>query len=409
MPKQLTEEQKKELAILKASAEMLEKTKRECKLRKSITSINLIDGIEDDLKTQVSNSGADVTDLTNISYKEPEQMISLENKNDSIKIIANNDIKPEPIIEPINDKYNFSIDDIDTDVQYDVLPLPSKGEPYTHKKGRIPVSYLTASDENIITSPNLYRDGTILDVLLRRKIMDKDINPDLLCKGDRDAIILWLRATGYGPEFPIVVTDPKTKKEFETEINLGEIKTNEFNLKGDANGFFDFITPFSKDLIKFKFFNRIDEKTLATMEKNDSKNAIRDNLEKIIEELREQLMEVDNLSNSDRLKIIAAIDTIENWSNNIPKVGKSPYNKTITNSMELAIMSINDNTDRELIKRYVQKMPVLDAFKFRKYMNENEPSLNFKIHVKRPESLGGGSFETFLETNNSIFLNISKL
>ena len=50
--------------------------------------------------------------------------------------------------------------------------------------------------------------------------MDKTIDPNSLCKGDRDAIILWLRATGYGPEFPITVHDPELDTEYETVIDL---------------------------------------------------------------------------------------------------------------------------------------------------------------------------------------------
>ena len=99
---------------------------------------------------------------------------------------------------------NFNIGDIPQYVQYDVLPLPSNGECYAHKKNRIPVSYLTASDENIIASPNMYRDDVIIDTILSRKVLDKDIDVRDLCKGDRDAIILWLRATGYGSDFPII-------------------------------------------------------------------------------------------------------------------------------------------------------------------------------------------------------------
>ena len=44
----------------------------------------------------------------------------------------------------------------DSLAMYDIIPLPSKGECYRNKKDRVKVAYLTAADENIITSPNLY-------------------------------------------------------------------------------------------------------------------------------------------------------------------------------------------------------------------------------------------------------------
>lgn len=103
-----------------------------------------------------------------------------------------------------NKSYDFDLSQIPSYVQYDILPLPSNGECYPHKKNRIPVAYLTAADENIIASPNMYRDGKLIDIILERKILDKDIKVSELCKGDRDAIVLWLRATGYGSDFPIV-------------------------------------------------------------------------------------------------------------------------------------------------------------------------------------------------------------
>ena len=43
----------------------------------------------------------------------------------------------------------------------------------------------------------------------------------------------------------------------------------------------------------------------------------------------------------------------------------------------------------------------------RKYINENEPGMDFEITVERPESLGGGSFKTFLDWDDSVFLNIA--
>jgi len=53
---------------------------------------------------------------------------------------------------------------------FDVLELPSKGLLYPGKSSTVKVEYLTASDENILTSPNLIRSGKVLDVLIERKI-----------------------------------------------------------------------------------------------------------------------------------------------------------------------------------------------------------------------------------------------
>ena len=73
----------------------------------------------------------------------------------------------------------------------------------------------------------------------------------------------------------------------------------------------------------------------------------------------------------------------------------------------MSIVSINDITDRDIIKDYVLKMNVRDASALRKYINENEPGLDFNITIKKPESLGGGSMTMFLSLDQYIFLNIA--
>lgn len=85
--------------------------------------------------------------------------------------------------------------------QIEILELPSKGECYRSKTSRLPVAYLTADDENIIFSEKLRENGTMCDVLLKGKVLDKDFNIEDLCISDRQAILLWLRRTGYGDTY----------------------------------------------------------------------------------------------------------------------------------------------------------------------------------------------------------------
>ena len=54
-------------------------------------------------------------------------------------------------------------------------------------------------------------------------------------------------------------------------------------------------------------------------------------------------------------------------------------------------------------------MPARDSLMLRRYINDNAPGMNFNITVERPESMGGGSFDTFLNWDDSVFLNISEL
>ena len=427
-----TEEQrKKELAILKATNELLAESKEETLLRGHKDEAELIEKASLENKSKLKLLGADEKDLENIQYKEPSSeevakferycknrgidpnsvynkslVNTVESSASSISTIEQSNLV-ESIITPEETEYNLEVsDEYSDDIQYDVLPLPSNGETYSHKKNRLPVSFLTASDEDFITSPNLYRDGKIIDVLLKRKIMDKTIDPNSLCKGDRDAIILWLRATGYGPEFPITVHDPELDTEYETVIDLTKIEIKPFTLNGDANGNFDYQTK-SGNLIKFKFLNHYDELRLIEMSREDNLNVKRFRLNRIVEELKTELKNDKVLSLNDRNKLSASIGTIDSWSKNIKTKNIVEQERAITNTMLLSIVAVNGNSDKDYIKKYVNTMPAREAFDFRKYIIQNEPGMNFEITVNRPENLGGGSFKTFLNIDTSIFINIA--
>ena len=83
---------------------------------------------------------------------------------------------------------------------YELVELPSKGQCYPInsplRKGKVKVKYLTAMDENILVSEKHIKEERICDVLLKNKVID--VNANELCAGDKEAIILWLRKTGYG-------------------------------------------------------------------------------------------------------------------------------------------------------------------------------------------------------------------
>jgi nitrogen-specific signal transduction histidine kinase len=115
------------------------------------------------------------------------------------------------------------------------------------------------------------------------------------------------------------------------------------------------------------------------------------------------------LKESDKKVMRNAIAIMGNWSKKLKEVNQSQFNRLVTNSLQMQIMAVNGNTDREVIKKYVASMPALDALNLRKYIEKNRPGINFDIEVERPESLGGGSFKTFLNWDDSIFLNIADI
>ena len=295
------------------------------------------------------------------------------------------------------------LDESNPMASYDIIPLPSKGECYKNKQGRIAVSYLTAMDENIIISPNLYRDNMVLDILLKEKLRDPDIDPDDLLDGDRDAIILFLRSSAYGNMYNVTTTDPVTKKTFETKIDLSKIKYKDFTLVGDENGYFDYEMPLSKDKIKFRFLSHKDYLNLTTLDELEVGNLRKGEIEKYSKKLEYYLEEDETLSSSERKNIVDSINTLKVWGDKCEDES-SMFSHRATNELEMQIMSVNGNSDRKFIHEYLSTVPIKDSSSLRRYIIKNTPGVDYNFEVEKPESLGGGSMPVFLQFDQFIFL-----
>lgn len=427
MPRRkLSEEDEKNIKLLQAQNEMYERTKEEIKLRgtkeamrrteeaqkdgyKQMEQIlgpnaeQYINQASTDDVSKTSDTSDDIFTILEEHAKEEKSKEVVEPTQMETKTVVEDEIKS--FDEPNTSEIAY--DNSNNNEAYDIIPLPSNGECYRSKIGRLPVAYLTAYDENLITSPNLYRDGLVIDLLLKNKIKDKSINIDNLVSGDVDAIVLFLRATSYGTEFPISVTDPKTGQNIETVIDLSKIKTKEFKLKGDENGYFDYKLPKSGKLVKFKYLTRKEEKDLRTLNELENKALVASQLRAFTKSIQEALMSDDVLDGKEKQLIFDNNKRIEEWAKKIEKKKRIQFNKAITNRMEMQIVSIDGETDRKKIKELINGMPANDSLHLRRYILDNEPGLDFKIEVNRPESMGGGSFNTFLEWDDTVFLNIA--
>lgn len=287
---------------------------------------------------------------------------------------------------------------------YDEVTLPSRGECYASKKPTIKVSHLVAYDENLILSPGLYKNGTFLDHILKNKILDS-VDPDTLIQGDRDAIIIWLRAGGYGPMYPIRMTDEETGQEFETEVDLSQLNFKNFTLKGDENGYFDFKLPNSGDLVKFRFLTAGDAKKLDKMhnEETDAETATatRDK----IRDIKDFIESSSKLGAKEKDDISADLNDLEEIIYNRYKdAGETYFTHDLTNRLIMSTVSVNGISDRQYVMNYVMNMNLKDASEYRKYIIENEPGIDYNIKVKRPDSLGGGYIDTFLQLDQFIFV-----
>ena len=239
---------------------------------------------------------------------------------------------------------NKQTQEIQIQEAFDVIPLPSKGLLYPGQRGNVKVAYLTATDENILTSPNLIKSGKVLEVLLERKVKEAPVPFDQLLVGDRNAIMIWLRATGYGEMYPVKLTDPSSGVEFDHEINLSELKTKELpqGVEPDEKGEFTFELPRSKKKIKFTLLTVADEKSITSR------------------------------------------------AEKYEKATKSQISNLLTYRLQTQIKEVDGNRDMNYIQQFVNLMPAFDSLKFREYSDSIEPGIDMSVEVEGPT----GTFHT---------------
>lgn len=215
--------------------------------------------------------------------------------------------------------------------QYEWVELPSKGECYPHKKGKVPVAYLTAADENIIVSKELRSKRMVSDTLLERKILDKSFNVKELCIGDRDAILLWLRKTSYGNEYKVVEVDEYGKRK-ETIIDLEKITYSDFNYFGDEKGLFEYLTK-NGDELKYRLLTHNIEDEV---------------LDKIL-----NMSSTEYESVWDIVRMLLASQTV----------------------------SINGNKEMDYITFYINEMDIRELANYLNFVMHNTPRVNIDIRI----------------------------
>ena len=211
---------------------------------------------------------------------------------------------------------------------HDVVQLPSQGVFYKNKKKAIKVGYLTASDENILMGGA--NDLTM--TLLRAKIYEPDIKVEDLIEGDVEAILIFLRNTAFGPEMTLNVTDPTTKKQFQTTVMLDELSIIS-NQKPNEDGTFTIMLPKSQSTIKVKPLS------------------------------------------------YGEIQDINRMASTYPQGRVVPR---VTWRMEKEILEVDGSRDKAQIAKFIESMPIADSKFIRNFMNENEPRLDMNKTIMTP-------------------------
>jgi len=215
------------------------------------------------------------------------------------------------------------------------VEIPSGGRYYPaghplHNEATIEIRYMTAKDEDIMTSPSLIKKGIVLDRLLKSVIVNRDINPDHLLIGDKNAILIDSRITGYGSEYTVTVTCPicgtNAKQTFDLEeskrIQPGELCEGVHHLSGDL---FQTTLPKTKVKIEFGLLTGADEKRILQLSEAKKKK-------------------------------------------NLPETA-------FTDQLRLIIRTVNGSNKLEDLNSFITNMPVLDGRHLRKVYNAVAPDL----------------------------------
>lgn len=258
-------------------------------------------------------------------------------------------------IDSLNNYNNLSSQFV---VNTDIVRLPSKGIFYENIKEEVTVEYMTTQDENILTTPNLLKSGRVFDELIKRKVKDKDINIDKLLVGDKNAILMFLRITAYGADYPVKVTDPETLEQFDANVELDKIGIKELTVYPDDKLEYSFTLPLAKKKIKFRLLNAKEDDEIIKKSESESK------------------------MNGGILPLM-------------------------TNRLKAQIMEIEGVRDKIIISKIIDTMSPIDSKKLRKYIDEVTPDLDLTYLFVNP--ITGNQFRDAVQITPRFFYPESRI
>ena len=157
-------------------------------------------------------------------------------------------------------------------VPTEFVELPSGGKYYPeghplYGQDTIEIKQMTAKEEDILTSRTLLKSGVAIDRVIQSIIMDKTINADTLLIGDRNAILIAARVSGYGNVYNTNVTCPNcgTAQDYSFDLNNAYLEDGSgtgFEITNNGNGTFTTVLPRTNITTTFRLLTGHDEKNM---------------------------------------------------------------------------------------------------------------------------------------------------
>ena len=216
----------------------------------------------------------------------------------------------------------------------EVINLPSRGWFYSSDNplstGQIELKMMTAKEEDILTSPNLIQKNIVLDKLLESVTVNKAIPLDDMLICDRNAAFFAVRRLAYGDKYEATLTCGRCGKENSLTIDLGKMDSRPFDFEKYPKGenSFAFKLPYSGHTITFKLLTKKDE------------------------------------------------NLIEQELKGMEKISKD-FRREITTRLGHIITSLNGNTERAAIRRFVnEELVSKDSLALRTHLRETMPDID---------------------------------
>ena len=221
-------------------------------------------------------------------------------------------------------KENVLKDIFSWEIPVDSVPLPSQGKIYSPNSKlfnakTVNIKSMTAKEEDILSSQALIKEGKVIDELLKSCLIDKDIDINDLITGDKNAIMVSIRITGYGSKYDIISNCVNCNTANEVSVDLSGLEIKPLDIEPAKQG---------ENL--FKFLTGKENREIEKIEKFESE-----------------------------------------------KFG-SLFTKRVTNFLWFSIISINGVTDKNKIKKFVESMPAYDSASLRAYIDNYEPGVEMK-------------------------------
>jgi hypothetical protein len=228
------------------------------------------------------------------------------------------------------------------DIPTELVPLPSCGKVYPpemslHNQDVVEIRPMTAREEDILTSRALIKKGTVITELIKACLVDRSINTSDLLVGDRNALMMAIRITGYGPDYTTEMDCDECSSKNQQTFNLSDLPIKKLEIDPVIQGqnIFEFLLPRTKKKVRFKFSTGRDEEEASILAEKQKKLGL-------------------------------GAET------------------GVTTSLMQSILSIDGIEDRVKISNFIKFMPAQDSLALRNYMREHEPGVLMKQETVCP-------------------------